>query len=1071
MKRIVATLSVIIGFCLSSWAANTFTAVTGNDWNTPGNWSGGVPTAGQDVIIDGDVSLTNSTAALASLTVNVSRTLTFNGWDTVLHATNVAIYGTMTHAINGDMDGSDGWTPNARVNIDCDTLNIHADGRINVDVKGYQGGYKVTGYGPGRGEKKTQAGGGGYGGIGGGASDEYGQMYGSYLEPSEPGSGGGGSDISSAGGGCVRIVATDSVTIDGSILANGGNTSGNYKGTGSGGGVYISCKTILGSGSVVANGGYAGSWTASGGGGRIAVIYDIAEQAAVALPSIWFSAAAGGCGSTSNQGDVGTLYFPDNQFLLRQTGAIKHSGVWMAPGLAEWRRDSLAMENAWIRIPEDGLVVEVTNNLSIVGADASLSRLELTNATVSCGGSLTIDKSNLTLQRGVDDGTALSVAGDAIVKNSGVVHVYGGMTGDINVPGSTVNVVGDITVTGTGSWIYPYSHPTNGGAVRFTARNVFVSTAGAGFDASGRGYAGGVSGGAGYGPGAGRGAAASGAGYGGFGANAMATSGQTNGLASYPVGSGSGGGSAGTDSNSGSGGAGGGVIWILAEDTVQVNGSLLADGAIHTMTYSGAGSGGGIYIECDKIIGVDGVISAKGGLGNSYGGLGGGGRIAVIYNPTVQSTVDVPSIFFNAAIPAYSSNVKPGTIGSLYFPDSQFLTRTDVVRQSGRWEAPGMPDPWLPDSLILNESWLHILVDGFSISTTGSVSIVGTSKLVSKLELDNGQISADSGVSLKTSTLMARSIVSGSDVVLNASDLIMNKNGEGWSNLDSAGDMILTNAAKFTIYGGVADGDDPYRGGEVNVGGDISITGGGWVYPWSHPTNGGSVCFRAANVFLSGNSGFDASEKGFRGGRKTVHPDGYGPGAGLSNSGGGGYGGRGGAASSTSGQTYGLAVAPMQPGSGGGNNNTTDLSDGGGFVWIETPGKVVLNDGHLWAYAVKSRNVSGGGSGGAILVDCASFSGDASSTMKADGGASGGWGYGGGGGRIAVWRGISDAQRTALLSGNAKGAEVSEAYLGFEGSVTVTPGSDANPVALTAEPGTIAFVYFPPPSETKIIIR
>ena len=41
---------MMVYLCLSAGAANTFTAVSGSDWNTAGNWSEGVPVAGQDVV-------------------------------------------------------------------------------------------------------------------------------------------------------------------------------------------------------------------------------------------------------------------------------------------------------------------------------------------------------------------------------------------------------------------------------------------------------------------------------------------------------------------------------------------------------------------------------------------------------------------------------------------------------------------------------------------------------------------------------------------------------------------------------------------------------------------------------------------------------------------------------------------------------------------------------------------------------------------------------------------------------------------------------------------------------------
>ena len=158
-------------FCIlgAANAANTFTAASG-DWNTPGNWDGGVPVAGQEVVINGSATLTNATPALASLTVNASKTLTFDGWNTLLSATTVTIVGTVTHAQNtATTTNSLGqWVPNARVNIACDTLTIPLGGKIDGNAKGYSGAKALTGAGPGYGPGTGLAvSGAGYGGKGG----------------------------------------------------------------------------------------------------------------------------------------------------------------------------------------------------------------------------------------------------------------------------------------------------------------------------------------------------------------------------------------------------------------------------------------------------------------------------------------------------------------------------------------------------------------------------------------------------------------------------------------------------------------------------------------------------------------------------------------------------------------------------------------------------------------------------------------------------------------------------------------------------------------------------------------
>ena len=91
----VLLIAMTLFASFEAFAANTFTAVSGSDWNTAANWSEGVPVAGQDVVINGNATLTNATPALASMTVNSGKTLTFNGWSTLLSADAVVVNGTM----------------------------------------------------------------------------------------------------------------------------------------------------------------------------------------------------------------------------------------------------------------------------------------------------------------------------------------------------------------------------------------------------------------------------------------------------------------------------------------------------------------------------------------------------------------------------------------------------------------------------------------------------------------------------------------------------------------------------------------------------------------------------------------------------------------------------------------------------------------------------------------------------------------------------------------------------------------------------------------------------------------
>ena len=97
-------------------ATNTFETV--GDWSTPGNWSlSHVPTNGEDVVINANVTNFSGTASLASYTLNAGKTHTFQGWDSPITATVVTVNGTMTHNIQSatTTNGAGLWIPDNRV--------------------------------------------------------------------------------------------------------------------------------------------------------------------------------------------------------------------------------------------------------------------------------------------------------------------------------------------------------------------------------------------------------------------------------------------------------------------------------------------------------------------------------------------------------------------------------------------------------------------------------------------------------------------------------------------------------------------------------------------------------------------------------------------------------------------------------------------------------------------------------------------------------------------------------------------------------------------------------------------
>jgi hypothetical protein len=226
---------------------------------------------------------TAGTGIAASVTVSNYTMFLEWSWETNrLKAGTVLVQnnGKIKHIWNtaASTNGAGEWVPDAGIFIECSNLNVAVGGEINGDGFGYSGGPNSgNGYGYGRGTCSGSSGGGGagYGGWGGmGAVGAGGTTYGIVTNPALPGSGGAGgsSSFGGGGGGYLRLLASGTVTVDGTISMNGTDANYNYGGGGSGGGVYIQCGSLGGGGTIRANAGNGGtSGGGGGGGGRIAI--------------------------------------------------------------------------------------------------------------------------------------------------------------------------------------------------------------------------------------------------------------------------------------------------------------------------------------------------------------------------------------------------------------------------------------------------------------------------------------------------------------------------------------------------------------------------------------------------------------------------------------------------------------------------------------------------------------------------------------------------------------------------------------------------------------------------------
>jgi hypothetical protein len=558
--------------------ANPWTATVSGYWTNAATWGGsGTPGNDDDAAINSGVSVTVdvSTASLNTFTNN--GTLMFMGWNTIVTATVVQVNGTITHAVNTSTASP--WTPDNRIYIVCSNLTVAGSGTINVDGCGYQGSIvdQSRGYGPGGGSARLGA---AYGGYGGQYIDTFwndnNAVYGNAAAPVDPGSGGGGAGVgyeAGHGGGAIRIVASGEVSNAGTISANGTQLK-TYGGGGSGGSIYITCRTLTGTGTLRANGGGGMANGMGGGGGRIAVSYSTSDQDALAAQPIKFSVAGGAV-----NGGRGTLWLSDGA-LLPPTLSSTFSNLRIV-GFGAWSTPYLTISNTTIAFEQPGFELAVTN-------------------------------------------------GNLLLTNNANLYLQAGPTNGIIAYGMRLRVSGDMTVA-SNSCIYPISDGTNGGSVQFVTRNLtvngIIAANGAGYLAANTIYT------KGYGPGGGfwsntEGAYGGAGGYGGRGGKIGLDGGSTYGSSNAPIDPGSGAGFGAsivtTEGN------GGGLVWIKASGNIAIAGTISANGNNSGNQWGSGGSGGGIYLTCNRFSG-GGSLQATGSPGGSGGGTrgGGGGRIAV----------------------------------------------------------------------------------------------------------------------------------------------------------------------------------------------------------------------------------------------------------------------------------------------------------------------------------------------------------------------------------------------------------------------------------------------------------
>ncbi len=651
---------LVLSYLVSSFAyANPCVSNASANWDVNTTWTGCanvIPQAGDSVTIGA-----HTVTIPSGVTINQVTNITIQNGGTLIQGNaltqtitgtlKIESGGTLTHTAN---------TSSQAYEIDFSAANVTIDigGVITADGKGYAGGNGPAGGKGGRNgtyclevipvtdDNRCSGGGGAHGGDGGNAQawnnlyGEGGTAYGDITNLVTIGAGGGGRDgtpagTGSQGGGLILLNVSSTMTINGTITADGvagnGSNGGFLDGGGAGGAINITTSRITGTpeGITITGGdGYDGDYDGGGGGGglmRLVYSLDSSSSGILDASLITMNGGTGNSGSSGGSGVVliKTPTTDGNLFLENGTAA----GV-STQTAASLTVDTLTLtSNAQYKIPS-GKTLALDTATALTSGDDTGKLIIDDGATFTPPTTFTIDDSTLQFHQSA---TWTSASTSIITLGTqGILELYD-FTTSSGITFSTVTVQNTAEIT-HGLNTTAQTHIVNISATTFTIDSGGI------IDVDGKGYAADN----GSGKGGGSDCAGGGAGHGGAGGASQtwggctSSAGSTYGDSSNPATIGSGGGTrSGTQSTTDA--HGGGLIKLTVSGILTIDGTITADGTATTVDSggygSGAGSGGGINITAGTIdvTSVPPSITATGAASTNESVDGGGGGGGLVY--------------------------------------------------------------------------------------------------------------------------------------------------------------------------------------------------------------------------------------------------------------------------------------------------------------------------------------------------------------------------------------------------------------------------------------------------------
>lgn len=928
-------------------------------------------------------------------------------------------------------------------------LNVAFNGILRADGLGNPPG---TGYGAGSSSLLT---GGGYGGCGGGNTNESCVVYGSLYKAAEFGSGGGTSQEPDGNhgtaGGIIDVMASHLV-VDGVISSNGQSGDSTKTGGGSGGSVDISVtEKLSGRGQIKAEGGDGvGEITGAGGGGRISLLITGDDKF-----SGTFSARGGN--SSAKSGSPGTVYIEVGKTVLRVKKLfLDNSGVHSTSPLPVFLKPSSVASYNFQELRLNGKVMlHVEKNMQV-------------DKLVTDSNSVTYIKDNVTFTA-EPNSRYLQPYCSFVVESDGEIRIPDEVMflGNSNVFKGTLTGILDMIIgenrkvsfsasARTARFIDgKYTFITNRGEYRFSSLRVkngaffsfedaklkkvpltvgrlevnfgaviqgswldikasdVIIHPGATLDLSAQGHE------SDKGPGAGGRyqSDGTGAGHGGYGGLSSGNLGTWYGSALNPNDTGSGGGS----SSYGAGGIGGGYLHLTVVRILKLEGTISVTGTSGDALNSGGGSGGSVWISADDILG-NGLVTAKGGDGKGAGGGGSGGRVGIY--------LQKPMSFEGLLHAQGGSGQEAGAAGTLYIQDNnKFIPRKRL------WIDNLAIAPNKAQTVLYEADIINYLFDELRLTGMSRFEIYNLQRKLQTIQVTSFVSDGVGEIAIRKNQTLLAEVLEAKESHLTLTTNIYVEEGANLvvaSNLTVDGatltlDGKLSNVRHLVVESGSAvkfgitsqttlmenkkfvfqsdPGTQQFASVTLKSGSDFGA-------PLNLKIRVGTLDMKSG-VILRGKF-VDIKSKSLLIGRgatlttnNSIEEEGSFGGSGRPSSNGGSGGGHGSAGGVgynglAGGSPYGTIYTPDQPGRPGGDGSASNTAGkGGGVILIDTD--ILENDGFITANGGHAAQGSqgGGGSGGSVYISIGSvFSG--TGTVSANGGHTGGAGGCGAGGRVAI---------------------------------------------------------------------